>query len=1152
MRLETLTLERYGAFSDRTLTFRAGASVHVVVGANEAGKTSALSAIGDLLFGFGHTTTYAFSHEAKALRVGGVVRLADGTALAFRRRKGAKNTLVDARDDALPDDLLSPLIGTIGRETFGTEFGLTAQTLRAGGHELLKAGGRLAETLAASSAGLSALSRLREQLVLEADALFTPRKSAGKTFYLASARHEEAERRLRDAIVTADALSSADAAVGNAGIALSALNREHEQTGRDLARLQRALRTRPKLARLDAIGQDLLSFQDLPQVGESMVDAWRSAVSADAQMAAQFSELAQADAADAASIAALSVDEAVLSEGVTIDALRERIGAVRKAIEDLPRRREARRTAQDALDEAARRMGLPSHGVLLEALPTDHALARVRELIDQRRRDEERRREAEDRAERARREKARLAPAEGEITTVVDPESFRQRLDSMADVEADVDRLLRDRASCEAEDHALTETAAALFPRAGDPAALAILSLPDATTIAAHARAAEKLSDEISEVRNRRQSADQTVAAERAEIVRLSREGASVTRLDLLAARDDRDSAFRALSADLDREEAALRAGLATLETLSQSLDAVTDQLLSDSARAARRQAAEERLADGIAEGERLSEQVAILEARRVAEESAWRSLWDGTGVAPRQPADMALWREGVQRIVERRSHLATRMAEIGALAVRLESRRSALSDLLAEYGRSPPPGLAVDLLYREARARQAEMQKTWAEAVGNAVARARAEQDLAEGTAVLSRLDAALSDHALAWPGAMRAIAFPPESSVAEAEAALQVWQSVPREKQIFEREGRSIDGIERDLADFDRDVAAVCAAVAPDLIDEQAQKALEGLTVRLVAARRAADSRARLRQLATERDTRRSSLAARREAVAAVLNEAFATLGVSEQSDLAAALDRLGHRHRLDAERALVTRDLIDAADGLDEDAVRLEQVGLDPDLLPGEVERLTARQSQLLAEIRDAAIRQHQAEQEREALARGRDAGGAARERAEASAELLSIAQSWVVRAAAARLATRAIERHRAAVQDPLVSRAGALFSLATAGSFSGLGADYDESDRPILVALRVDGTRVPVAGLSEGSRDQLFLALRLALLEYRSAEPLPFIGDDLLASFDETRTARTLSVLAAFGDARQVILFTHHRHVADLAEATLGPAVDVINL
>ena len=85
-----------------------------------------------------------------------------------------------------------------------------------------------------------------------------------------------------------------------------------------------------------------------------------------------------------------------------------------------------------------------------------------------------------------------------------------------------------------------------------------------------------------------------------------------------------------------------------------------------------------------------------------------------------------------------------------------------------------------------------------------------------------------------------------------------------------------------------------------------------------------------------------------------------------------------------------------------------------------------------------------------------------------------------------------------------------------------------------------------------GLSEGARDQLFLSLRLALLERRAGEPLPFIGDDLLASFDDERTRRTLDLLAEFGARRQTILFTHHARVAEIASGLSGRAVEVVEI
>jgi uncharacterized protein YhaN len=120
------------------------------------------------------------------------------------------------------------------------------------------------------------------------------------------------------------------------------------------------------------------------------------------------------------------------------------------------------------------------------------------------------------------------------------------------------------------------------------------------------------------------------------------------------------------------------------------------------------------------------------------------------------------------------------------------------------------------------------------------------------------------------------------------------------------------------------------------------------------------------------------------------------------------------------------------------------------------------------------------------------------------------------------------------------------------LLTGGSFAGVGQDYDEQDMPRLVGRRPAGGTVPVADMSTGARDQLYFALRLAYLEaYASrTDPAPFIGDDLFATFDEDRTANGLAALAAIGDRVQPILFTHHRHVADIARTRRDSDVTVL--
>jgi len=135
---------------------------------------------------------------------------------------------------------------------------------------------------------------------------------------------------------------------------------------------------------------------------------------------------------------------------------------------------------------------------------------------------------------------------------------------------------------------------------------------------------------------------------------------------------------------------------------------------------------------------------------------------------------------------------------------------------------------------------------------------------------------------------------------------------------------------------------------------------------------------------------------------------------------------------------------------------------------------------------------------------------------------------------------------VERFRQRNQGPLLEKSGAAFRLMTQGAFTTLAADFNEKDTPILVGCRANGSRVPIEGMSEGTRDQLFLALRFASLDLhlQTHEPMPLILDDLLITFDNRRTKAVLPELAKLAGRTQVFLFTHHEHLIDLCHEALG--------
>ena len=140
-------------------------------------------------------------------------------------------------------------------------------------------------------------------------------------------------------------------------------------------------------------------------------------------------------------------------------------------------------------------------------------------------------------------------------------------------------------------------------------------------------------------------------------------------------------------------------------------------------------------------------------------------------------------------------------------------------------------------------------------------------------------------------------------------------------------------------------------------------------------------------------------------------------------------------------------------------------------------------------------------------------------------------------------------QAIDLYRDRNQGPILGRAKILFAQLTNGTYSGLRADVDDRDEAILIAEHTTRGSLEVSALSDGTVDPLYLALRLAAVEEHNArsEPLPFIADDLLLSLDSTRAQATLRTLATVASTSQVLFFTHHDHMIELARRNVSKEI-----
>jgi uncharacterized protein YhaN len=254
------------------------------------------------------------------------------------------------------------------------------------------------------------------------------------------------------------------------------------------------------------------------------------------------------------------------------------------------------------------------------------------------------------------------------------------------------------------------------------------------------------------------------------------------------------------------------------------------------------------------------------------------------------------------------------------------------------------------------------------------------------------------------------------------------------------------------------------------------------------------------------------------------------------------------------LSAELEAVTKILSSDGDGLRLAELEAECAGADLDHLAASestgVEELQALRDQLF-DVRQA---QRDARNNFESVGGADAAARAASDRQSALTEMNEIAERYVRLRSASIVLRHAIDRYRREKQAPLLKRAGQLFSILTGQSFLELQLELDQEDNAYLAGIRRDGTSILVSGMSTGTADQLYLALRLAAVEdyLDHAKPLPFVADDLFINFDDHRSLAGFAVLGEIAKKTQVLFFTHHEHLIDLAQQALGSGISVTEL
>jgi hypothetical protein len=1181
MRIRELRLLRYGKFTDRLLALpHAPQDIHLVVGANEAGKSTMRRALSDWLFGFPmRSTGMDFLHPMQDLRLGGIIE--DNTAsreepssgqdtatggtkekgpsngqirsLNFERRKGQKNTLRTPADEPLPDSTLHEWLGSLQADEFRRMYALDHATLVEGSESILQASDDIGRMLFQAAAGIEHLGDALKTLQQEADSLWAPRKSGNRVFYQQQDAYEEARRTLgQTQLRTRDWKESHDA-LTDVQHQLEEARSKHAEIQQHIHRLERIRRVQPLLRDAEAVRQRQEALQAsgmpplLPEDARQIFEqASRQGALVQAEMMRLQAALTELDQA----LAAVTLDTPVLARADEITRLDEARVQCHDHPARLQRHQEKLQMLQAKVKALAVELDWPAEdeAAVVRRLPAPAWRERTAELIRQHQ-------ALQHAVEKARHERdaqaQNLSQWQAQLQSLasdgIDPalSDLLEQARRLGDPDAQSDTLASERQRLDAALEAtlagmgpwrqpIDRLQAMLVPETSQVDALRVQQHDDARALQARQEALQK---KIQDIQHQEQA-----------LLQLVRHHQPVSREDVAQARRQRDDDWQAIKAD----PATLPARAGAFEARIHEADALADARLERAQHEADRQSYANQLEKLKLERSGIESDIQAIETRMARRLADWQTQAAACGL-PNLPLDAApTWLKRHQDALELLARRQTAEHQLQTLHQRVEALRQALTDRLAL-----PATTSLDDALRQARERLETAQRIAGQRSTLETQIQDAQRRLVPLQTALTQAESQWQEWQQAWQAALAEAGHDGTLPVEQQETRLARMQDIQTLlAQMDSLRADDIEPLQSALDSWMRHARTLADQLMPDApADMSVQDLALTLAGRLKTARQDEAEHQRLQQ--QQARDRQALEAARQQQIQvdALLQPLRVAAGIDDMALLGPAIARSEERRQIEHEIQRIETALREAGDGQPIESLRTEATSIEPDQLQVELNRLGTEAGQVVEEISRLSARHGQLKAAFDALNGSDAAARAAARQQEAAAGMAEAAERYLRLKTAARLLQWSMERFRQTRQGPMLARASEIFQALTLGSFSRLLVDADSHDSPRLVSIRTDGNKpVEVPGLSEGTRDQLYLALRLAALDQQASQGncMPLIADDLFINFDDRRTAAGLQVLGDVSRRMQVILLTHHDHLVPLARQVLGDELNVIEL
>ncbi|MBW1660172.1 MAG: AAA family ATPase [Deltaproteobacteria bacterium] len=1173
MKLREIQIENFGIFSDKTLTFDEG-GFQLIAGPNEAGKSTLLNLIRHALFGFPKNTPYAFRQlpHSEEIAATTLIELADGRQVRFRRRKGNKNTVVGkfvggegngTNAGAIDESRLASLLDGANEDLFKNVFGFSLAELAAGEESLKQT--NLNEALhGGGMGGLANFQTAKSMIQSECDELFSPRAHKRIiNLLLAEIRAQKKEIKQKEVDPRDYEKWCADLAEQKASI--ESIREKRELLQGKLAHVKRLCEALTPFFQLTKAKEQHATLEVPAGFSANAVAEFDKAKQRLDEIQKELHEAEKEEANAKSKLANIQLDPKILDAEADIRSLQKSVEKIRDCLKDIPECRQESETIKERVLRLIHRLNPSWTFDQLEQFQTSLA---QREEIEKRGKElsklehscdswREKRAELVEEMETEQRELEALG-------TVPSVDALEQLLDDATDYGTDCKRLKEVEEGLQQLDATEKDLAFQLnatlkqqkgaiehLDRLPTPAEQQVQEFREQLAAAQEgvANAEERLErscEEQNEAKDSLAQFDETTqvpAREQLIEQRTQRDaGWLLIRQKLLDDKDHREAIMQWIAktsettADktaLEDESSDLKKPLADLyETTVANADTLADLRQEKAEFVAKREQLV--VAVGKAEKRRARAEARLDQKKKTLEQvtAEWQALWSHCGFEPLSPSTMLDWLQTHKEFLKNARQQQEYRSEREKLAETVLAFEEALHQaLLAVEDASQTHPTPKAML----RAAKAVVKKT-KELSGQ---RKYYEKELPRKKKKLAKLDRDIEQNAQdlkawveQWKAMLQEFGFPEDWDIAIAEKVLAGLADARTENEKAVSLDSRVKKMEVPSAEYAEKVAELCEKVAPDLAGYAAPDAVNTLSERLNQAHQARQDHELLTGQQKAAQQRIAKWNPQIVEIQSQLTDLYAMAGVKSEEEFHKIAERARERAEIAKEISGLERELTGIIGTEDTATFYAELKKADADTLAMEQQRAEeegkAIEQTYRKAVEQAAIIQNQLQK----LSGESEAATCASNLESSRGELVTAVDRWAPLVLAQALMQQAIQRFEREHQPAMLQNIERLFAKMTLDRYVEVRREFDQQGT--LLLTQNDGTKKEPSQLSTGTREQLYLAIRLAYIQHycRQFEPLPLVMDDVLVNFDDDRAHSTLKVLLEISNEVQVIFLTCH--------------------